>query len=188
MLVLVLSLSVCPGFFRPGPVIVPARSLLHSPLLGFVAPIPFFSWIRQVSTPYDTLETIYIYIYIARISDEDHWNIQERCNVEANYWGSADWQLGPSEANEHTGRMEHDTGSKGHNNVNLSWKWEGVGNEPRVSFREDWVLTSGACYWEHLGIGLWVGIGIGLWVSRSVTKHTMYHLFLRWTKRESIDD
>ena len=61
VLVLVSSLSVCPGFFRPGPVFVPARSLLHSHLLGFVAPFPCFSWIRQVSTPYDTLELETIY-------------------------------------------------------------------------------------------------------------------------------
>ena len=57
--VFVLSSSARPGFFCTGPTFVLARFFLRSPLLGFVAPFPYFYWIRQVSTPYDTLETIY---------------------------------------------------------------------------------------------------------------------------------
>ena len=53
----------------------------------------------------------------ARVSDERHGNVQERCDATTDNGGGADRKRGTSEANEHKGRMEHDTCPKGHDNM-----------------------------------------------------------------------
>ena len=53
----------------------------------------------------------------ARVPDERHRNIQERRDAETDNGGGADRERGTGEADEHKGRMEHDTCPTGHDNM-----------------------------------------------------------------------